>query len=67
MTLVLLLVPSAGARGPSQKARDLMRRGIVAYEEARFDEGVELLTQAIDLHPRWKTASAFRATLKNTS
>jgi len=69
LAAVLALAGPAAAAGRKGAARGksdpeglaLMRRGIQAYMEGRFDEGVDVLTQSLARNPTWKTASGFRA------
>ncbi|MFH1726049.1 MAG: tetratricopeptide repeat protein [Elusimicrobiota bacterium] len=49
------------SQGPGREALEAMREGVRAYTQTRFDEAVELLTKALELHPGWKTAAGFRA------
>lgn len=46
---------------PSRAAIGVMREGVRAYMEARFDDAVSLLTESLSMHPGWKTAAGFRA------
>lgn len=60
--LMMLPMSSAHARkGSPREAVKLMRSGVAAYQEARFDEALEDLTKALEEYPSLKTASAFRA------
>lgn len=52
---------------PSAKAVQALRKGLAAYQAARFDDAIESLTQAMTEHPGWKTAAAFRAMCRWTS
>jgi aspartyl/glutamyl-tRNA(Asn/Gln) amidotransferase C subunit len=61
LLLGLCLAPAAQAKKPGPQALEVLRRGVIAYEEARFDEAVDLLSQAMDLESGWGTAAAYRA------
>ena len=65
--LLLASAPCAQAKQPPSKALGLMRKGIAAYEGARFDECVSLLSKALSMRPGWKTASGFRAMCRWTT
>ncbi|HAH05103.1 MAG TPA: hypothetical protein DCM05_01035 [Elusimicrobia bacterium] len=65
LLLAAALLPAAAgpaaAKAPGAAALSAMRRGVASYQGARFDDAVEHLTKALELHPGWKTASGFRA------
>lgn len=64
MTRLLLaaaLLSFAAGKEPGSEARSALRKGIASYQDARFDDAVEQLTKALELHPGWRTASGFRA------
>lgn len=56
----LALAPARPVRAAASP-EVLLESGLSAYEEARFDEAVDLLTKALKGRPGWRTALAFRS------
>jgi Tfp pilus assembly protein PilF len=65
LALVVAASPTIWARSrPPAKAVKLMREGVRAYQQARLDEAEAFLTRAIRMSPGWKTASGYRAIVR---